>query len=108
MNISITAKEDDLVQQTTLMFEALEKKLNEKENKLEDQVIEIKEEYKARILDKEMEMKSLRMEICELRKAEKQAIKEAGENLKEERKLLNFQLSAWNSGSKKALRNWTF
>jgi phage host-nuclease inhibitor protein Gam len=89
----------EMIDKTTKMYELIDERLKLKQEEIEDKKEALKDEYKDKVLDLEMEIKSIRMNILDLKKEQRIKIKELDESLKSELEMYEFQTKVWREAN---------
>tara|TARA_R110001606_G_scaffold62209_1_gene145003 strand:+ start:4529 stop:4828 length:300 start_codon:yes stop_codon:yes gene_type:complete len=89
----------ELIDETTKMYRLIGDRFKLRQEELDDKKELLKDEYKDKVLDLEMEIKSLRMNILDLKKEQRIKTKELDESLKSELELYEFQTKVWREAN---------
>ena len=85
----------EVIEEQNKFYEKIGKYFQEREEKLEDKKELMIMEYKDKILQKEMEIKGLRIDIIDLRKQQRENVREMEISFKEDKELYELQLKVW-------------
>ena len=88
-----------VIDEQTALYEKIGEQFKQRGEELEDKKEALKDEYKDKVLDLEMEIKSIRMNILELKKEQRIKLKELDESMKSELELYHFQTKIWREAN---------
>jgi len=88
-----------VIDEQTVLYEKIGQQFKQRGEELEDKKEALKDEYKDKVLDLEMEIKSIRMNILELKKEQRIKLKELDESMKSELELYHFQTKIWREAN---------
>ncbi len=89
----------EVIDEQTKFYDKIALVFKQREEEIDDKKEALKDEYKDKVLDLEMEIKSIRMTILELKKEQRTKLKEMEESLKSDKELFEFQTKVWREAN---------